>query len=77
VARRSGGADFQPFPYGARSEPSLSGHVADRGACVSQGVDLRLPGQVSMLRDVASVAGTRGGHHHFFIVGFRQQGSPR
>jgi hypothetical protein len=84
LRRRS---EFQPFPDAAWSEPGLSGDVADRGSGLAQNMDLikdglpratvRLPGQVSMRRCVASTARTTCDRRCVFIVGFGQQGSTR
>src|SRR5271157_2262514 len=56
-------AEFQPFPDAARTEPGLSGDVADGGSGLTQSMDLikdglpratmRLAGQVSMFCDFA------------------------
>ena len=56
-------AEFQPLPDAARTEPGLSGDVADGGSGLTQSMDLikdglpratmRLAGQVSMFRDFA------------------------
>ena len=84
LRRRS---EFQPFPDAAWSEPGLSGDVADRGSGLAQNMDLikdglpratvRLPGQVSMRRCVASTTRTTCDRRCVFIVGFGQQGSTR
>jgi hypothetical protein len=83
--RRRG--EFQPFPDAAWSEPGLSGDVADRSSGPAQNMDLikdglprpavRLLGQVSMRRRVASTTRTTCDRRRVFIVGFGQQGSTR
>ena len=56
-------AELQPLPDAARTEPGLSGDVADEGSSLTQSMDLikdglpratmRLAGQVSMFCDFA------------------------
>ena len=76
--------EFQPFPDAARSEPGLSGDVADRGSGLAQNVDLikdGLPrttmcllGQVRRATASRRPPGPRCDRHDVFIVGFQATG---
>ena len=74
-------AELQPLPDAARTEPGLSGDVADEGSSLTQSMDLIKdeaalerrcqPGQVSMRRCVASTTRTTCDRRWVFIVGSR------